>query len=159
MYHRKLFKVNPSWSHPRKKFLIKLYIIMCNKCMISFSICPLPENIFVNIFIINPTKYPKSRSIIIYVLLMCCNVLMQRYVYYHVKLSFIIFRQFYYKKNLQSHIDNYHNPGQFQCKEEGCGKIFIQKVRKLIRMMNSILVKRVFVGYIITLFLFLNRLV
>ncbi|XP_046453052.1 transcription factor IIIA-like isoform X2 [Daphnia pulex] len=36
-------------------------------------------------------------------------------------------RQFYYQKNLQSHIDNYHNPGQFQCKEEGCGKIFIQK--------------------------------
>ncbi|XP_057374890.1 transcription factor IIIA-like [Daphnia carinata] len=36
-------------------------------------------------------------------------------------------RKFYYKNNLKSHIDNYHNPGQYQCKQEGCGKVFIRK--------------------------------
>lgn len=34
----------------------------------------------------------------------------------------------YYKKNIKSHIDNYHNPGQYKCEEEGCGKVFNWKV-------------------------------
>lgn len=29
---------------------------------------------------------------------------------------------------MAKHVDYYHNPGQFKCKEEGCGKVFNFKV-------------------------------